>query len=283
MAMDTDTIPNLLGDARDQAPEELQEYFIAFEDYWERKLWHELTDKLIEFFEHPESAKQRIPFFETFIKSFANKINQLKLVTLGLSAATQFKGKWFQRLHWTAADCCRRQGPPQVRQRPRRERQQARLTRRLRLRHSRRRQHPAAVTGRGGCQEEAGRVRADPGQLRLGRDCRPRKLLQSQRTVLPGASPTPSWSLRSTLTHGSQSTSLLHTTRTPCCSSPASTSPTWSSATANRAPTTSASLPSFQIPSTTSASCCCTPSSTRSSTHHTHGCETCSLRSIAAT
>lgn len=92
MAMDTDTIPNLLGDARDQAPEELQEYFIAFEDYWERKLWHELTDKLVEFFEHSESAKQRIPFFETFIKSFANKINQLKLVTLGLSAATQFKG-----------------------------------------------------------------------------------------------------------------------------------------------------------------------------------------------
>jgi 26S proteasome regulatory subunit N9 len=92
MAMDTDTIPNLLGDARDQAPEELQEYFIAFEDYWERKLWHELTDKLIEFFDHPESAKQQIPFFETFIKSFANKINQLKLVTLGLSAASQYKG-----------------------------------------------------------------------------------------------------------------------------------------------------------------------------------------------
>jgi hypothetical protein len=92
MAMDTDTIPNLLGDARDQAPEELQEYFIAFEDYWERKLWHELTDKLIEFYDQPESAKQRIPFFETFIKSFANKINQLKLVTLGLNAATQYKG-----------------------------------------------------------------------------------------------------------------------------------------------------------------------------------------------
>jgi 26S proteasome regulatory subunit N9 len=93
MAMETDTIPNLLGDQRDQAPEELQNYFIDFEDYWERKLWHELTDKLIEYFEHPESAKQRIPLFETFIKSFANKINQLKLVTLGLSAAPQIKGR----------------------------------------------------------------------------------------------------------------------------------------------------------------------------------------------
>lgn len=92
MAMDTDAIPNLLGDLRDQAPEELQEYFIHFEDYWERKLWHELTDKLVEYFEDSDSAEQRIPLFETFIKSFEKKINQLKLVTLGLNAATQYKG-----------------------------------------------------------------------------------------------------------------------------------------------------------------------------------------------
>ena len=90
--MDPDTIPNLLGDQRDQAPDELQHFFIQFEDYWERKLWHELTDTLIEYFDHSESAPQRIPLFETFIKSFANKINQLKLVTLGLNTATQYKG-----------------------------------------------------------------------------------------------------------------------------------------------------------------------------------------------
>jgi len=92
MAMDIDTIPNLLGDQRDQAPDELQHFFIQFEDYWERKLWHELTDSLIEYFSHPESAPQRIPLYETFIKTFAGKINQLKLVTLGLSAAYQCKG-----------------------------------------------------------------------------------------------------------------------------------------------------------------------------------------------
>ena len=92
MAMDIDTIPILLGDQRDQAPDELQHFFIQFEDYWERKLWHELTDSLIEYFNHPESAPQRIPLYETFIKIFAGKINQLKLVTLGLSAASQCKG-----------------------------------------------------------------------------------------------------------------------------------------------------------------------------------------------
>jgi hypothetical protein len=149
MAMDTDTIPNLLGDLRDQAPDELQEYFIAFEDYWERKLWHELTDKLVEYYDQPESAEQRIPLFETFIKSFAKKINQLKLVQLGLKAATQHKG---MHTHThpgffflvTSADQRRRHPAPQLRLRSRQAGQQACLTRRLRLRHSKCGQHPAA-------------------------------------------------------------------------------------------------------------------------------------------
>lgn len=89
MSMDVDTIPNLLGDQRDAAPDELQHYFLQFEDFWERKLWHELTEALIEYFNQPQSAPQRIPLYDTFIKSFADKINQLKLVTIGLSAASQ--------------------------------------------------------------------------------------------------------------------------------------------------------------------------------------------------
>ena len=86
-----DGISNQMAEQRDAAPDELQHYFIQFEDYWERKLWHELTDSLIEFYELPESAPQRIPLYKPFIKSFADKINKLKLVTLGLSAATQYK------------------------------------------------------------------------------------------------------------------------------------------------------------------------------------------------
>lgn len=90
--MDVDTIPNFIADQRDNAPDELQHYFLSFEDFWERKLWHELTDSLVEFFQQDQSASQRLPLYNTFIKSFAEKINQLKLVTLGLSAATQCKG-----------------------------------------------------------------------------------------------------------------------------------------------------------------------------------------------
>jgi len=87
--MDPEVIPNFLADQRDNASADSQHYFITFEDYWERKLWHELTNTLVEFFNQPGSASQRLPIYNTFIKTFAEKINQLKLVELGLRAATQ--------------------------------------------------------------------------------------------------------------------------------------------------------------------------------------------------
>ncbi|KAI9643310.1 26S proteasome regulatory subunit [Ciborinia camelliae] len=89
--MNVDTIPDFLGEQRDAAPADLQHLFLSFEDLWERKLWHQLTDTLVEFFNHKESASQRLPLYKTFILTFADKINQLKLVTLALSAASQCK------------------------------------------------------------------------------------------------------------------------------------------------------------------------------------------------
>ena len=86
------TIPDFLAEQRDAAPADLQHLFISFEDLWERKLWHQLTDSLIGFFNQKESAPQRLAFYKTFILTFADKINQLKLVTLALSAATQCRG-----------------------------------------------------------------------------------------------------------------------------------------------------------------------------------------------
>lgn len=90
--MDPDTIPNLLAELRDGTSEGLEHYYITFEDYWERKLWHELTESLLEFFANPESRNQRIPLFITFVSSFADKINQLQLVTIALNTASQFPG-----------------------------------------------------------------------------------------------------------------------------------------------------------------------------------------------
>lgn len=84
---------DFLKDERDKAPEALQHYFVDFEDSWERKLWHELTDQLVTYYAEPESASQRLPIFNHFIKTFADKINQLKLVRIGLSTANQCKGE----------------------------------------------------------------------------------------------------------------------------------------------------------------------------------------------
>ena len=91
--MDNEKISDFLSEQRDAAPDSLQHYFLSFEDYWERKLWHELTDILVQFYNESGSAGQRIGIYNNFIKTFADKINQLKLVTIGLSTASQYKGK----------------------------------------------------------------------------------------------------------------------------------------------------------------------------------------------
>ena len=89
---DPETISDFLTEQRDAAPAEDQHLFLTFEDLWERKLWHQLTDRLLEFYARPESESQRLPIYNNFIVSFADKINQLKLAKLALSAATQCKG-----------------------------------------------------------------------------------------------------------------------------------------------------------------------------------------------
>jgi 26S proteasome regulatory subunit N9 len=87
--MSNDAIPDFLAEQRDEAPEELQPLVLDFENFWERKLWHQLTDALVKFFSHEDSAPQRLAFYKVFILKFADKINQLKLVDLALKAAEQ--------------------------------------------------------------------------------------------------------------------------------------------------------------------------------------------------
>jgi 26S proteasome regulatory subunit N9 len=87
--MNMDTVSDFLAEQRDQAPEELQPAILEFEDLWERKLWHQLTNALLDFFNDPRSAPQRLPFYRNFVLKFADKINQLKLVDLALKAAKE--------------------------------------------------------------------------------------------------------------------------------------------------------------------------------------------------
>ena len=90
--MNIDIISNFLGEQRDAVSPDLQHYFLDFEDLWERKLWHQLTDKLIDFFNDPQSANNRLSVYKSFILTFADKINQLKLIALALNASSQCKG-----------------------------------------------------------------------------------------------------------------------------------------------------------------------------------------------
>ena len=92
MAMDPEVIANFLAEQREHTPDELIEAFLSIEENWDRKLWHQLTGVLEDYFSHPASAPQRLPLFRSFILSFAEKINQLKFVSLGLLAATQCSG-----------------------------------------------------------------------------------------------------------------------------------------------------------------------------------------------
>lgn len=91
---DPNAIADFLADLRDSAPTEDQHLFLTFEDLYDRKLWHQLTERLLEYFARPESASARLSLYDPFIVSFADKINQLKLVKLALAAASQCKGMW---------------------------------------------------------------------------------------------------------------------------------------------------------------------------------------------
>ena len=51
------------------------------------RLWHQLTQKLFQFFEHPLARPYRVDVFERFVRDFEGKINQLKLVEMGVKVS----------------------------------------------------------------------------------------------------------------------------------------------------------------------------------------------------
>lgn len=57
------------------------------------RLWFQLTTTLEQFLALPTSAPYQNDLFHHFILHFANKIEQLKLVTMGISVARQYQGK----------------------------------------------------------------------------------------------------------------------------------------------------------------------------------------------
>jgi len=91
MEVDID-VPSFLSEIRNAAPESLQGSIFQMEDFWERRLWHQLTVELEAYFNDPLSEGSRMRLFKDFVGTFAKHINQSKLVGLGLLAKQECKG-----------------------------------------------------------------------------------------------------------------------------------------------------------------------------------------------
>lgn len=74
-------------------PQELKPYYTTFQRLYDGRLWYQLTSAIEAFLSVPQSGPYQIKLFQHFINDFATKLNQLKLVTIGITVARQFNGK----------------------------------------------------------------------------------------------------------------------------------------------------------------------------------------------
>ena len=72
--------------AREQAAEEFIGPLLEVEDLWERKLWHQLTELLLNIFTNQAAKSIRLGLYRDFVLGFRDKINPFHLVKLGLIA-----------------------------------------------------------------------------------------------------------------------------------------------------------------------------------------------------
>ena len=74
-------------------PSELKPYYATFQRLYDGRLWYQLTSAVEAFLALPQSGPYQIQLFQHFISDFATKLNQLKLVTIGITVARQFSGE----------------------------------------------------------------------------------------------------------------------------------------------------------------------------------------------
>lgn len=92
-AMDVDS--SYLESAISSAPASLQSFYPRFQSLHSKKLWYQLTLAVEEFLAHPDSAAPplRVDLYDKFVKSFAERVNQLRLVGMAVKAARQLQGE----------------------------------------------------------------------------------------------------------------------------------------------------------------------------------------------
>ncbi|KAI0060076.1 hypothetical protein BV25DRAFT_1807834 [Artomyces pyxidatus] len=68
-------------------PTDLHPFFEAFQTLHSRKLWHQLTEKLDEFFDHPLARPYRVDVYTRFVRDFEERLNPLRLVEMGVKVS----------------------------------------------------------------------------------------------------------------------------------------------------------------------------------------------------
>ncbi|KAM5538780.1 hypothetical protein V8D89_007502 [Ganoderma adspersum] len=94
MAIDKTKTPKLDIDefltlAISETPQELHAFFESFRTLYSRKLWHQLTNRLLEFFDYPLTRPYRVDVFNKFVRDFEGKLNQLRLVEMGVKVSKE--------------------------------------------------------------------------------------------------------------------------------------------------------------------------------------------------
>lgn len=84
-----DDISGILASLRLESDDEIAPLYYALEDYYERKLWHQITGVLDEFYHAPQSKGLRLKLFQGFVTTIAKKINRMKYVEFLLAAAQE--------------------------------------------------------------------------------------------------------------------------------------------------------------------------------------------------
>ncbi|KAF8963313.1 hypothetical protein BDZ97DRAFT_1043520 [Flammula alnicola] len=80
-------LDDFIATALSATPAELHPFFESFRTLYTRKLWHQLTQKLFQFFDQPQAVPYRVDVFERFVRDFETKINQLRLAEMGVKIA----------------------------------------------------------------------------------------------------------------------------------------------------------------------------------------------------
>ena len=87
-----DTVSQFLLTLKSQTPDELKPTISQFEDFYDKKLWHQLTGILISFANQKSAAPLLLLVYSGFVKHWQSSMNKLSLVQFAAIAAVQCVG-----------------------------------------------------------------------------------------------------------------------------------------------------------------------------------------------